>query len=165
MENQDYQRTKSFEMPSDLSNSFLSTQPASPTYHPRALLDCNWNDGNDDLIMLELFRKYFGCQNLPESHVQNIPPAISQNENRCDVQQQPSTSRFQNNVIFESECHVPAAPLTGLSDLVTEHVPVPNAKHVAQILGKKGSKIRALRETTNTYIRSPLPREVIKRIV
>lgn len=44
-------------------------------------------------------------------------------------------------------------------DKVTELVEVPTSNHVAQILGKKGTKIRALRETTNTYIRSPLPQE------
>lgn len=45
------------------------------------------------------------------------------------------------------------------TDIITDCVWVPTSKHVAQILGKKGCKIRALRETTNTIIRSPLPKE------
>jgi len=40
--------------------------------------------------------------------------------------------------------------------LVMERVQVPSSQHVAEIVGKKGSMIRELRERTNTYIRTPL---------
>ena len=38
---------------------------------------------------------------------------------------------------------------------ITEYVAVPSSEHVAEIVGRKGRKIRALREETNTYIKTP----------
>ena len=41
----------------------------------------------------------------------------------------------------------------------TECVPVPTCDHVGEIVGKQGSKIKALRAKTNTYIKTPVPGE------
>lgn len=39
---------------------------------------------------------------------------------------------------------------------MTEYVSVPTSEHVAEMVGKQGCKIKALREKTNTYIKTPL---------
>lgn len=39
---------------------------------------------------------------------------------------------------------------------MTECVPVPSSEHVAEIVGRQGSKIKALRAKTNTYIKTPV---------
>ncbi|XP_069597950.1 RNA-binding protein MEX3B-like [Ranitomeya imitator] len=39
---------------------------------------------------------------------------------------------------------------------MTEGVPVPSSEHVAEIVGRQGCKIKALRAKTNTYIKTPL---------
>ncbi|XP_012561659.2 RNA-binding protein MEX3B [Hydra vulgaris] len=38
----------------------------------------------------------------------------------------------------------------------TECVPVPSSEHVAEIVGRQGCKIKALRSKTNTYIKTPV---------
>lgn len=84
-----------------------------------------------------------------------------------DVEHNPSSKIFKkvfndsqdpSNSIENSEYRFLAAPPLN-TDIITECIKVPTSKHVAQILGKKGCKIRALRESTKTYIRSPLPKE------
>ena len=39
---------------------------------------------------------------------------------------------------------------------MTECVPVPSSEHVAEIVGRQGCKIKALRTKTNTYIKTPV---------
>ncbi|XP_069042098.1 RNA-binding protein MEX3B-like [Lepisosteus oculatus] len=39
---------------------------------------------------------------------------------------------------------------------MTECVPVPSSEHVAEIVGRQGCKIKALRAKTNTYIKTPM---------
>ncbi|KAM8939294.1 RNA-binding protein MEX3D [Pelodytes ibericus] len=39
---------------------------------------------------------------------------------------------------------------------MTEGVPVPGSEHVAEIVGRQGCKIKALRAKTNTYIKTPV---------
>ncbi|KAL3246002.1 hypothetical protein MRX96_058020 [Rhipicephalus microplus] len=41
------------------------------------------------------------------------------------------------------------------SQNTTECVPVPSSEHVAEIVGRQGCKIKALRAKTNTYIKTP----------
>lgn len=42
------------------------------------------------------------------------------------------------------------------SQNITENVPVPSSEHVAEIVGRQGCKIKALRAKTNTYIKTPV---------
>lgn len=42
------------------------------------------------------------------------------------------------------------------SQNTTECVPVPSSEHVAEIVGRQGSKIKGLRAKTNTYIKTPV---------
>ncbi|KAM6230223.1 RNA-binding E3 ubiquitin-protein ligase MEX3C [Porphyrio hochstetteri] len=49
-----------------------------------------------------------------------------------------------------------AAPLRRKSVNTTECVPVPSSEHVAEIVGRQGCKIKALRAKTNTYIKTPV---------
>lgn len=143
MENfdEEYSKFKSrlnMDVPSD-----LTTFPSSPPfYKPSCLLDMNWNDGDDDVFILNMFRKVFNCTN-PEDQSRSSDHPLS------------STPLKESN---DNRFFDPTSPAFN-SNLVTECVTVPSSKHVAQILGKKGSKIRALRETTKTYIRSPMPKE------
>uniref|UniRef100_A0A8C1HUQ5 Mex-3 RNA binding family member D n=1 Tax=Cyprinus carpio carpio TaxID=630221 RepID=A0A8C1HUQ5_CYPCA len=45
---------------------------------------------------------------------------------------------------------------TSRSVNMTECVPVPTSEHVAEIVGRQGCKIKALRAKTNTYIKTPV---------
>lgn len=47
-----------------------------------------------------------------------------------------------------------APPRGGVN--ITECVPVPSSEHVAEIVGRQGCKIKALRAKTNTYIKTPV---------
>ncbi|NXC10860.1 MEX3C ligase, partial [Orthonyx spaldingii] len=49
-----------------------------------------------------------------------------------------------------------AALLRRKSVNTTECVPVPSSEHVAEIVGRQGCKIKALRAKTNTYIKTPV---------
>ncbi|KAH8272480.1 hypothetical protein KR044_008941 [Drosophila immigrans] len=54
---------------------------------------------------------------------------------------------------------VPSASLddrSKKSQNMTECVPVPSSEHVAEIVGRQGCKIKALRAKTNTYIKTPV---------
>ncbi|XP_017062756.1 RNA-binding protein MEX3A isoform X2 [Drosophila eugracilis] len=57
---------------------------------------------------------------------------------------------------------LPAAGTVSLEDRskksqnMTECVPVPSSEHVAEIVGRQGCKIKALRAKTNTYIKTPV---------
>ncbi|XP_042660557.1 RNA-binding E3 ubiquitin-protein ligase MEX3C [Tyto alba] len=50
----------------------------------------------------------------------------------------------------------PAGLLRRKSVNTTECVPVPSSEHVAEIVGRQGCKIKALRAKTNTYIKTPV---------
>ncbi|XP_072924278.1 RNA-binding protein MEX3B-like [Hemitrygon akajei] len=51
---------------------------------------------------------------------------------------------------------VPGDPGRRKSVNMTECVPVPSSEHVAEIVGRQGCKIKALRAKTNTYIKTPV---------
>ena len=51
------------------------------------------------------------------------------------------------------------------SQNVTESVPVPSSEHVAEIVGRQGCKIKALRAKTNTYIKTPIRGEAPKFVI
>jgi RNA-binding protein MEX3 len=50
----------------------------------------------------------------------------------------------------------PEEPRNKKSQNMTECVPVPSSEHVAEIVGRQGCKIKALRAKTNTYIKTPV---------
>ncbi|XP_006641832.1 RNA-binding protein MEX3A [Lepisosteus oculatus] len=54
-------------------------------------------------------------------------------------------------VLYES-----CAEAKGRGCNITECVPVPSSEHVAEIVGRQGCKIKALRAKTNTYIKTPV---------
>ncbi|KAJ8273601.1 hypothetical protein GJAV_G00103470 [Gymnothorax javanicus] len=55
-------------------------------------------------------------------------------------------------VLYEA----PASETKGRGSNITECVPVPSSEHVAEIVGRQGCKIKALRAKTNTYIKTPV---------
>ncbi|KAJ8386511.1 hypothetical protein AAFF_G00169810 [Aldrovandia affinis] len=50
----------------------------------------------------------------------------------------------------------PSSEMKGRGSNITECVPVPSSEHVAEIVGRQGCKIKALRAKTNTYIKTPV---------
>ncbi|XP_036411095.1 RNA-binding protein MEX3B-like [Megalops cyprinoides] len=50
----------------------------------------------------------------------------------------------------------PPSDTKGRGSNITECVPVPSSEHVAEIVGRQGCKIKALRAKTNTYIKTPV---------
>ncbi|XP_013115096.2 uncharacterized protein LOC106092725 [Stomoxys calcitrans] len=89
----------------------------------------------------------------------------------------PNTSLHQNHTIIEGNDISRTNSLTNLSQTLplisplisderskksqnmTECVPVPSSEHVAEIVGRQGCKIKALRAKTNTYIKTPVRNE------
>ena len=65
-----------------------------------------------------------------------------------------------NGVLQEASAQFETEPalrkVTYKSNNVTECVPVPTSEHVAEIVGRQGCKIKALRAKTNTYIKTPI---------
>lgn len=60
------------------------------------------------------------------------------------------TSQLQNLISAPEETR------NKKSQNMTECVPVPSSEHVAEIVGRQGCKIKALRAKTNTYIKTPV---------
>lgn len=64
-----------------------------------------------------------------------------------------ATAPLTNNANpFENDSRISAKR----SQNTTECVPVPSSEHVAEIVGRQGCKIKALRAKTNTYIKTPV---------
>ena len=50
----------------------------------------------------------------------------------------------------------PQSPPSSRPSVITRAVAVPSSEHVAQIVGRAGFKIKQLRDSTKTYIKTPL---------
>ena len=66
----------------------------------------------------------------------------------CFDQQQKLSSPPPPSLLYDS--------MGKKSQNMTECVPVPSSEHVAEIVGRQGCKIKALRTKTNTYIKTPV---------
>jgi hypothetical protein len=62
---------------------------------------------------------------------------------------------FNNDFSYQFQQQT-ADALGKKSQNMTECVPVPSSEHVAEIVGRQGCKIKALRAKTNTYIKTPV---------
>jgi predicted RNA-binding protein YlqC (UPF0109 family) len=62
---------------------------------------------------------------------------------------------FNNDISLQFQQQA-ADALGKKSQNMTECVPVPSSEHVAEIVGRQGCKIKALRAKTNTYIKTPV---------
>ncbi|KAG5842817.1 hypothetical protein ANANG_G00181770, partial [Anguilla anguilla] len=62
------------------------------------------------------------------------------------------TGKSKLCVLYEA----PTSETKGRGSNITECVPVPSSEHVAEIVGRQGCKIKALRAKTNTYIKTPV---------
>jgi hypothetical protein len=62
---------------------------------------------------------------------------------------------FNNELPYQFQQQT-ADSLNKKSQNMTECVPVPSSEHVAEIVGRQGCKIKALRAKTNTYIKTPV---------
>ncbi len=64
---------------------------------------------------------------------------------------------LNNDFAFQfQQQQTPTDSLGKKSQNMTECVPVPSSEHVAEIVGRQGCKIKALRAKTNTYIKTPV---------
>uniref|UniRef100_A0A8C6WG75 RING-type domain-containing protein n=1 Tax=Neogobius melanostomus TaxID=47308 RepID=A0A8C6WG75_9GOBI len=70
------------------------------------------------------------------------PPGVNNNNNNHHQQQQ--------------QYEPPEGNAKARGCNITECVPVPSSEHVAEIVGRQGCKIKALRAKTNTYIKTPV---------
>ena len=71
----------------------------------------------------------------------------------------PSLTTFNSDLPYQYQAQSPSAhndPLGKKSQNMTECVTVPSSEHVAEIVGRQGCKIKALRTKTNTYIKTPV---------
>lgn len=144
MEKRDFEKYLSTPLTVEIGEfpeNYASGGSSMSTFYPlSSLLDLNWNDGDDDVFMLEIFKKAFGAEEYRK---------LEKSMERLSLE---ITKLCNEETEYSRE-------ICDTSENITEFVTVPSSKHVAQILGKNGSKIRALRNSTNTYIRSPLPTE------
>uniref|UniRef100_A0A1B0GBN2 RING-type domain-containing protein n=1 Tax=Glossina morsitans morsitans TaxID=37546 RepID=A0A1B0GBN2_GLOMM len=73
---------------------------------------------------------------------------------------QSSSGHFNaSNYLNPSTCLTISEERAKKSQNMTECVPVPSSEHVAEIVGRQGCKIKALRAKTNTYIKTPVRNE------
>ncbi|KAI9575667.1 uncharacterized protein LOC119643425 [Glossina fuscipes] len=73
---------------------------------------------------------------------------------------QSSSGHFNTpNYLNPSTCLTISEERAKKSQNMTECVPVPSSEHVAEIVGRQGCKIKALRAKTNTYIKTPVRNE------
>ncbi|CAF4480403.1 unnamed protein product, partial [Rotaria magnacalcarata] len=63
---------------------------------------------------------------------------------------------FNNDFSLQYQQQQTLDALGKKSQNMTECVPVPSSEHVAEIVGRQGCKIKALRAKTNTYIKTPV---------
>ncbi|XP_054287782.1 RNA-binding protein MEX3B-like [Macrosteles quadrilineatus] len=73
-----------------------------------------------------------------------------------DSSSPPATSVEQDAPVLPTPFIVPEESRNKKSQNMTECVPVPSSEHVAEIVGRQGCKIKALRAKTNTYIKTPV---------
>ncbi|XP_021100458.1 RNA-binding protein MEX3D, partial [Heterocephalus glaber] len=95
-----------------------------------------------------------GCEALPRVEPDGSPPAPPP----------PAPDVFAGFAPHPAALGAPALLAEPLSVIgsrkksvnMTECVPVPSSEHVAEIVGRQGCKIKALRAKTNTYIKTPV---------
>jgi hypothetical protein len=83
-----------------------------------------------------------------------IIPTSSKQQNHSNIEEMMMTTAAQIRDLKSGASAAAAALAT--SQNVTESVPVPSSEHVAEIVGRQGCKIKALRAKTNTYIKTPV---------
>ncbi|XP_039291573.1 RNA-binding protein MEX3B-like [Nilaparvata lugens] len=90
----------------------------------------------------------------------NDPASNSNNVVDNDVSSTMMSNNFVENDVsasmMPSNFVVPEESRSKKSQNMTECVPVPSSEHVAEIVGRQGCKIKALRAKTNTYIKTPV---------
>lgn len=81
-----------------------------------------------------------------------VPPGVQDRSNNNNNQHKPG-DKNRACTLYE---HEPPAETKARGCNITECVPVPSSEHVAEIVGRQGCKIKALRAKTNTYIKTPV---------
>ncbi|KAH8349344.1 hypothetical protein KR084_011483 [Drosophila pseudotakahashii] len=80
----------------------------------------------------------------------NVMPPFSKTDTNLPLTPAPSS------LLLPTAGSVSLEDRSKKSQNMTECVPVPSSEHVAEIVGRQGCKIKALRAKTNTYIKTPV---------
>ncbi|XP_017051444.1 RNA-binding protein MEX3B [Drosophila ficusphila] len=117
-------------------------------------------------LQLALELSLVGFNDSQNCYTQPAQPPTAQNDFdtgaiNC-VTEFPKTESTLQLSSAQSCLLLPTAGIVSLEDRskksqnMTECVPVPSSEHVAEIVGRQGCKIKALRAKTNTYIKTPV---------
>jgi len=93
-------------------------------------------------------------QNIQNSNVNNVNSLEEQRALQLALEL--SMLGMMNEEDFHFNVAIDAEARLKKSQNTTECVPVPSSEHVAEIVGRQGCKIKALRAKTNTYIKTPV---------
>ncbi|XP_067878673.1 RNA-binding protein MEX3B-like [Heterodontus francisci] len=111
----------------------------------------------DQLSMLGLGEEQEGPE-LPEDDGEDEEPNLNNNNNNTGahhhLHHQPQHHHHQRDTYLAALYEGGEAKKKSCN--TTECVPVPSSEHVAEIVGRQGCKIKALRAKTNTYIKTPV---------
>ncbi|KAI9999821.1 hypothetical protein NQD34_011664 [Periophthalmus magnuspinnatus] len=94
---------------------------------------------------------------LGEGEDSTVPPGVQDRSNNNNNNQHkaggdsPLSAKNKLCALYE-----PTSETKARGCNITECVPVPSSEHVAEIVGRQGCKIKALRAKTNTYIKTPV---------
>ena len=91
---------------------------------------------------------------MPSFSIKNDNLMIEQTTNKNSLKNNKNMKLNNNN--FDNLLNDEDDNIRSNNKNVTDCVPVPSSEHVAEIVGRQGCKIKALRSKTNTYIKTPM---------
>ncbi|KAK7886707.1 hypothetical protein WMY93_026328 [Mugilogobius chulae] len=91
---------------------------------------------------------------LGEGEDASVPPGVQDRSNNNNNNQHKAGGDSKTKLCALYEPNSSESKARGCN--ITECVPVPSSEHVAEIVGRQGCKIKALRAKTNTYIKTPV---------
>jgi len=112
-----------------------------------------------------LYQSNFNLERIPSTDMDHSNSAVKlamELANLCafnglqDMEQQSCLSEHFNLGNGQTLAQINDELKAKKSQNMTECVPVPSSEHVAEIVGRQGCKIKALRAKTNTYIKTPV---------
>lgn len=128
-------------------------------------LNLNANNGNDQpqnnmMGLLSSSTISSNNNNSNQSSISSLANHLHQHHNSSSSML--SSLHNTNNSLLQTLNDINQDSLKSVSLInkrsqnTTECVPVPSSEHVAEIVGRQGCKIKALRAKTNTYIKTPV---------
>ncbi|EDW99328.2 RNA-binding protein MEX3B [Drosophila yakuba] len=152
-----------------------SIQKINPAHHPDMSEQSKVNESTLPLsedprtLQLALELSLVGLNDNQNCYVQPAQPLPmplgAQNDFEIGTINMHTFSKVDSTLPIQSAPNCLLLPTAGAassedrskkSQNMTECVPVPSSEHVAEIVGRQGCKIKALRAKTNTYIKTPV---------